>query len=173
VVLRAAAVVVWGAVVAGGSPSHGAGDDSSTAVGADSGVALPDDPERRVAPKDRRRIFFRPPSELSIDPPTFDRNSAKLSAAARAALDVLIEAIRSDPDWRPLRVRGHADRREHRPAALAAARARAVRDYVISRGLDPGRVNAEGRAASEPRCREPTDACAGQNRRVDVSTRNH
>jgi serpin B len=120
------------------------------------------------------RPIFHPPTEISIDPQTFDRNSATLSAAARAALDVIIEAMRSSgQDWHPLRVRAHADRTERHPAALAAARARAVRDYVVSRGIDPRRVDAQGRGASEPRCADATEACASQNRRVEVSTRNH
>jgi serpin B len=119
-----------------------------------------------------RRIIL-PIRELGIVPQTFDRNSATLSPAAREALDRIVEGMRANPDWRPLRIRCHADRRESHPAALAAVRARAARHYVVSRGLDPSRVNAEGRGASEPRCEDSTEACASQNRRLEATTRNH
>lgn len=101
---------------------------------------------------------------------TFVTDSAELTARAREALDVLGSAMKSDR-LAALRftIEGHADPRggEDYNLRLSAARAQAVRDYLIARhGLAPERVAAVGRGASA--LLDTRNPAAPENRRVTV-----
>jgi OOP family OmpA-OmpF porin len=73
-------------------------------------------------------------------------------------------------------ISGHADRlgSEKYNQALSERRANAVRDYLISKGIDAGRLTAQGKGESMPvvTCTEKNRTalikCLEPNRRVEV-----
>jgi outer membrane protein OmpA-like peptidoglycan-associated protein len=51
---------------------------------------------------------------------------------------------------------------------LSAARAKTVRDYLISKGIDPARVTAKGYGLTKTIATNKTAAGRAQNRRTEV-----
>jgi peptidoglycan-associated lipoprotein len=64
-------------------------------------------------------------------------------------------------------VEGHADERGTREynIALAAKRANAVKEYLVSLGVSAARVDTVSYGKERPVCAESTEACWAQNRR--------
>jgi outer membrane protein OmpA-like peptidoglycan-associated protein len=99
----------------------------------------------------------------------FDAGKSTLTAAATTALNHAADRILAAPSRR-IRIEGHADRREaHGNAAVALSQARAltVREYLIKRGVDPGKLQAVGYGASRPKAGADTPQAHALNRRVE------
>jgi phospholipid transport system substrate-binding protein len=97
----------------------------------------------------------------------FDSGSAKLSTAARSELDTAVGMAKDDAD---VFVEGHSDQRGPAEAneALAEQRARAVREYLVRRGVDADHVATVVYGDQRPVCRAPLETCWAQNRRAVV-----
>ncbi|RMG56528.1 MAG: OmpA family protein [Gammaproteobacteria bacterium] len=100
---------------------------------------------------------------------SFDFDSARIKPAFRDTLDKLAGIIRKY-DRTVVHIVGHTD--SIGPAdynqRLSERRARAVYDYLVSRGVDPARLRWEGRGESEPRASNATEAGRQLNRRVEI-----
>jgi len=81
----------------------------------------------------------------------FDFDKAELSPAGRAALDDFVVRLRTITPGM-IRLVGHADRlgSDAYNQILSEDRAEEVKDYLVSKGIDPNRVRAEGKGASQP-----------------------
>jgi peptidoglycan-associated lipoprotein len=98
----------------------------------------------------------------------FEFDQSNLSDAARASLQ-------KDADWMKTSYRmsthatveGHADSRgtNEYNLALGERRAAAVRDYLVSLGIDSSRINIVSKGEEQPFCTEESESCWGQNRR--------
>jgi peptidoglycan-associated lipoprotein len=102
----------------------------------------------------------------------FDYDSAKLSDEALAVLKANAEIIKADPSIEVL-VAGNCDERGTTAynLALGQKRAKEVRDYYVSLGIDGGRVATISYGKEKPLCSESTDACWSQNRRAETLAR--
>lgn len=102
---------------------------------------------------------------------SFDRGSAELTAAARATLDRFAAGLLRVGSFRPFTVEGHTDSSGGRAlnAALSAARARSVVDYLAEKGVDRSRLKARGLGFDRPLPGRSADDPA--NRRVEVVAR--
>ena len=99
---------------------------------------------------------------------TFEIDSARLTDAARANLDAFVRALDHPALARSrFAVEGHTDATgpEGHNLALSERRAAAVRDYLTRKGVDPGRLVAQGFGEIRPRTADPYD---GDNRRVET-----
>lgn len=96
----------------------------------------------------------------------FDYDSAELSDAARASLQKNATWMQR---WTSTRVtiEGHADSRgtSEYNLSLGERRATAVRDYMVSLGVDASRLNTVSLGEERPLCTEETESCWAQNRR--------
>lgn len=110
----------------------------------------------------------------------FDVGSASVQATGQAELDKLAEAllelekeIPTEIAW-VLRVDGHTDRRPVRSALypsnweLSAARAIAVVQYLIGRGVSPQRLVAAGFGEYQPLDDADTEEAYARNRRLEL-----
>jgi peptidoglycan-associated lipoprotein len=96
----------------------------------------------------------------------FDLDKSDLSEAARTSLQ-------KDADWMKkwtstrVTVEGHADSRgtSEYNLALGERRAGAVRDYLVSLGVDLARINVVSYGEERPVCMDENEACWSQNRR--------
>ncbi len=81
----------------------------------------------------------------------FDFDAYTLSPQSRAALDEFVGRLKG-ATLGMIRAIGHADRLESEGynQNLSADRAEAVKAYLVSKGIEPGRVQAEGRGAAQP-----------------------
>ena len=97
---------------------------------------------------------------------SFNYDSAGLSEEARAALQKNATWMRR---WTSTQVtvEGHADARgtSEYNLALGERRASAVRDYLVSLGVEATRILTVSLGEEQPVCREETEACYAQNRR--------
>lgn len=98
----------------------------------------------------------------------FDFNSARIQSRSHAYLDMLANYLKSNPELR-FQIIGHTDL--HGGAAfnqkLSLARARAVRDYLVGKGLPADRFETLGAGKSRPlvpKLGRPHDA---RNRRTE------
>jgi outer membrane protein OmpA-like peptidoglycan-associated protein len=96
----------------------------------------------------------------------FALNEARLLPESTAVLTAVARVLAEHPEITKLRVEGHTDARGPAKfnAELSQDRAEAVRAFLISRGVDPSRLEAKGFGSSQPLVADPE---AEQNRRVE------
>jgi OOP family OmpA-OmpF porin len=105
----------------------------------------------------------------------FPFNSAKLSMP-QPKLDEIAAALLADPSITDVDITGYTDRLgSHKyNLKLSLKRAEAVRDYLVSKGVDPSRLKVHGRDSENPvvECHNKNRAelikCLEPNRRVEV-----
>lgn len=99
----------------------------------------------------------------------FDFNSAGLKTTAKDNVAKLVETLNKEPDTEIL-VLGHTDNVGTLAAnqKVSEARAKAVRDFAVSKGLSGSRVKTEGKNFSEPLSSNDTDSGRAENRRVEI-----
>jgi outer membrane protein OmpA-like peptidoglycan-associated protein len=100
----------------------------------------------------------------------FDAGSATLKAKAQADLDGVARSLRSNPHAR-LSIEGHADSNgtNARNEQLSKARADAVRDYLVSKGVSPSRLDTRGHGSRQPIADNDTTEGRAENRRVALA----
>lgn len=103
----------------------------------------------------------------------FDYDSAKLSEDALIVLKSNATAIKGDSSLEIL-VAGHCDERGTTAynLALGQKRAKQVRDYYLSLGIDGGRVATISYGKEKPLCSVSDDECWSKNRRAETLARN-
>ena len=108
-----------------------------------------------------------------LDRVFFTAGSAKIRSAEPLRGDLLVDAVaaalKMHPDLGPIEVRGHAAPHERQPARLAEARAVAVLEGLVARGVPRERLAARGLGATLPACTSRNEECWSQSRRVEFS----
>lgn len=97
----------------------------------------------------------------------FASGRAELLPAAEPVLDALARAAHTCP--LPIRIEGHTDAQGQAEAnqALSQARADAVRQALVKRGLDAARLGTAGFGASRPLADNGDEAGRSRNRRIE------
>ncbi|WP_406682064.1 peptidoglycan-associated lipoprotein Pal [Rhodobium gokarnense] len=97
----------------------------------------------------------------------FDVDSSSLDASARSTLDGQARWLAQYSQY-SLTIEGHADERGTREynLALGARRASAVRDYLASQGVSPGRLRTISYGKERPVAVCSAESCWSQNRRA-------
>jgi OOP family OmpA-OmpF porin len=98
----------------------------------------------------------------------FGSNRAALGRLNGAILDKLVFLARACSEFR-LEIHGHTDARGRRSinTALSLARATAVKDYLVGRGLSADRLTALGFGPDRPAASNETESGRAQNRRIE------
>jgi len=120
----------------------------------------PDAPASAEAPK----APAKPAAPVPLVRVEFQKASAVMRPSALADLDILAGFLKATPV--SVEILGYADRDERRAAALAGARAEAVRKYLSACGVTDQQLTA--RAESGERCRSRDEACHARNRRTEL-----
>jgi OOP family OmpA-OmpF porin len=99
----------------------------------------------------------------------FDFDRAEIRPDARPILDQAAERLRQCGSER-LQVEGHTDSigADAYNQDLSERRARSVRDYLVSKGVNAGRISAAGFGESRPISTNDTPEGRSLNRRVEV-----
>lgn len=99
----------------------------------------------------------------------FAFDSATLTSEAKSILDAAAETIKSRAG-KSFTIEGHTD--SYGPEAynqsLSEKRANAVKDYLVSKGVDASSLNAVGKGESTPISSNDTRSGRAENRRVDI-----
>jgi peptidoglycan-associated lipoprotein len=139
-----------GASGAGGAGAGGAGGATAT------GTTIPSlpSPKEFVESAALRDVYF-----------DFDRYDVR--SGDKGTLDENAKWLQSNQSALLL-IEGHADERgtNEYNLALGERRAKATRDYLVSVGIDAGRITVISYGEERPVCTEKTDACWAKNRRA-------
>jgi len=143
-------------------------------------------PAAQPAPAPEQIAAITPPpapmpvaEKLTLDADTlFDFNKATLRPAGREALDDFVGKLK-DISPETIMAIGHADRigGTRYNQTLSEHRATAVKDYMVSKGVESNRIYSEGKGETQPVTK--TDDCSGRtsakviaclqpDRRVDI-----
>ncbi len=100
----------------------------------------------------------------------FAVGSARLTAAGRAAVDEVIEQLRCFDRVKSIIITVHTDSTGSAASnqKLSERRAAAVRDYMISRGVNPALLTAIGAGEDQPIADNSTKDGRAMNRRVEI-----
>ena len=146
--------------------------------------AAPAAPEVVEAPAAPETTPAPPPAAVEAAPvePTFERvtidgqavfatGSDQLTDDGKAAVDGVVEQLRSFDKVKTITIVGHTDSSgsEAFNQALSEKRANAVRDHLVSRGVNPALLNSSGMGESSPIADNKTKDGRQQNRRVEVN----
>ncbi len=172
---------VAGAII-GHQIDHGSGRWVGAAVGALAGGAVGHYMDRQQREFERALRREREAHQLEIErlkddtlklsldsEVSFDFNKADIKPAFRPSLDKLADVLLKY-DRTVVHVVGHTDSvgSEAYNQQLSERRARAVADYLASRGVPRDRLRSEGRGETEPRASNATEAGRQLNRRVEI-----
>ncbi|MGQ0618582.1 MAG: OmpA family protein [Panacagrimonas sp.] len=97
----------------------------------------------------------------------FDK--ASLTANAKTILDMVAEALKARPDVK-VEILGHTDGKgsDEYNQSLSERRAKSVKQYFVSSGIDAGRMTTVGMGESVPVSDNDSDAGRELNRRVEL-----
>ena len=112
------------------------------------------------------------PKKISLSADTnFDFDSAKLRPLGEQRVEELVEGLKKSPSARVL-VEGHTDSigTEKYNQRLSERRANAVRDYMVSLGIDASHITTRGYGEANPVESNDTAEGRAKNRRVDITT---
>jgi peptidoglycan-associated lipoprotein len=96
----------------------------------------------------------------------FDYNKSNLRDDARTTLDAKLPILQANPNVR-IRIEGNADERgsDEYNQALGMRRAEEARRYLVSKGVDAGRIDIVSNGEEKPVCTQHDESCWSQNRR--------
>ncbi len=99
----------------------------------------------------------------------FKSGSPEMTFESYQALEPLLQQLRQYPEV-VIEIRGHSDSmgNYNKNLLLSQQRADAVRQYLISKGVEPERIRAVGFGSSSPIADNRTAAGRAQNRRIEV-----
>ncbi len=100
----------------------------------------------------------------------FDFNKSVLQTESYAELDRLVETVKQSPNTK-LEIVGHTDN-VGTPSAnkhLSEDRAKAVKNYLVSKGIDASRMKVVGYGSEKPLATNETEEGRQQNRRVEFT----
>jgi outer membrane protein OmpA-like peptidoglycan-associated protein len=103
----------------------------------------------------------------------FETGKAVLLPESQGVLDQVAQSLIDNPDVN-VEVAGHTDNTGRRASnvRLSQARADAVRDYLIGKGVEAGRLTAKGYGQEQPMADNATAFGRAANRRVELSRTN-
>ncbi|MBV2134636.1 OmpA family protein [Pseudomonas sp. MAP12] len=140
------------------------GTPANTPVG-HNGCPLPQYPEKAAPPAPQDEVIVL--SDLGEVLFAFD--SAKLTPAAMATLDTVVEKLKGS-DVVGIKVNGHTDSTgtDAYNQGLSERRAASVVDYLVSQGVAPDKLTSEGFGESKPVADNASKEGRAENRRVEI-----
>ena len=112
---------------------------------------------------------FQPAKTFILEDCNFETGKAILQPESYTVLDELVAYLNRKDDEK-IELGGHTDNVGSAASNLKLSldRANAVRDYLLSKGIDPTRVTAKGYGMTQPIETNKTEEGRAQNRRTEV-----
>jgi outer membrane protein OmpA-like peptidoglycan-associated protein len=106
---------------------------------------------------------------ISLSNILFDLGKAEIKAASTPELDKVVAFMTSNPGAE-IELSGHTSSEGDAALnrSLSYRRVKACKDYIVSRGIDPGRIIAQGYGPDRPVAPNDTEANRARNRRVEM-----
>lgn len=123
-------------------------------------IAPPAPPPRVAVGKERLELK---------DKVFFETGKADIRPESYGLLDEVATVLKNNPDVKHVVVEGHTDNRGAKAlnTKLSANRAKAVRAYLVQKGVEPARLEAKGYGPSRPIADNKTAKGREENRRVE------
>jgi outer membrane protein OmpA-like peptidoglycan-associated protein len=118
---------------------------------------------------DRGRVIIRRGRLEILDKIYFASGKSTVQPISSPLLDAIAATLNGNPQITSVEVAGHAVDDEANPGGLASARAAAVHDALVARGVSGARLVKQGYSTTRPVCSERSEACRSQNRRVEFT----
>jgi outer membrane protein OmpA-like peptidoglycan-associated protein len=99
----------------------------------------------------------------------FPTNSFTLEPASTSELDLLVRLLNDNPSLR-IQINGHTDNvgKAADNLTLSNNRAKAVTDYLVSKGIAPQRLSSKGFGAAKPVADNTSESGRARNRRTEL-----
>lgn len=103
----------------------------------------------------------------------FDVGSSTLKPAGKSSLDEMAARLNTVTSLESVAITGHTDNTGAAASnqALSERRAQAVKDYLVSKGVDGNKISVSGQGASNPVADNGSAAGRTQNRRVEIEVK--
>jgi chemotaxis protein MotB len=95
-----------------------------------------------------------------------------VSARSHALLDQLAVFLNAHPEFKLIQINVHTDN-EGNPARRSQARADAVKDYLVGKGVSSSRIVAKGHGDSQPVAVNLTPQGRAKNNRTSISVKDY
>ncbi|MBA3853847.1 MAG: hypothetical protein C0503_05495 [Gemmatimonas sp.] len=130
-------------------------------------------PGTRVDARGCQIVFESGQRNIVLEGVTFETGRAVLTASSQGILDRVAESLVASPEVN-IEVQGHTDNTGSVAGntRISQARADAVRQYLISKGVAPERLTARGYGPTQPKAPNTTPAGRAENRRVELRRTN-
>jgi len=117
----------------------------------------------------RQKVAMREDRIDILEKVQFAPGSARIRPRSFAMLDQVVSVLKTHPDVVRVQVEGHTDSTgsDRTNTALSQARAESVVAYLVSHGIDPSRLIAQGFGPSRPLATNVTRTGREANRRVE------
>ena len=111
-------------------------------------------------------------ADYRIESILFERSSTRILNSSYAALERLVLLLKSNPEQEIL-IQGHTDNVGTVNALKQLSRKRidSVRRYLVTEGIDPGRISGEAFGGLKPKVQNIDEESRQKNRRVEVILR--
>jgi OOP family OmpA-OmpF porin len=112
----------------------------------------------------------KPKKIIVLQGPNFAFNSAELTSETRGILDEQVAILEKESDIK-VKIEGHTDNigPEEYNQGLSERRAKAVEQYLISKGISADRLETMGYGQSNPVAPNDTEEGRAINRRVELN----
>jgi len=111
-------------------------------------------------PADVNKLFASSASTVS-----FTTNSSRV--ASTGSLSQVVRSLNDHPEVK-VKLEGHADNAEKNAQEISEARAAALKNYLVSKGISADRITVEGFGSTMPIADNGTAAGRTKNRRVEI-----
>ena len=136
-------------------------------------IIVKDNDEYFTVFKDGKTSSKKVPAEKTVKNNVyFDFDKSDIRSDAKNILNDILEFLLFNQHLEMV-LTGHADDRGSLDynQALSERRAKAVKDFFVSGGLDPNRIKISGKGESEPAAKGNTEEAYQKNRRVEIDFR--
>lgn len=142
--------------------------DAAAAAKAAADKAAADAAAKAAEPAYKTLLTDKP---VTLEGASFASGSSKLNVSANAQLDDIVKFAADNKDA-GLTIVGYTDDRGNaaKNVKLSAARAAAVKAYLVGKGVAADRVTTKGAGSANPIGDNKTDAGRAQNRRVEIKS---
>jgi OOP family OmpA-OmpF porin len=100
----------------------------------------------------------------------FKKDSDDISDKSAPILDDVVTLLKEHKEIKKVEVAGYTDNKgkKDKNVKQSAARAKAVRDYLVDHGIKGKRVTSKGYGSADPIASNKTKAGRGKNRRIEI-----
>lgn len=170
-ILSQTALIALASLAGCGGPKTFAGQTPISVVGQPPAPPAPPPPPPPKKEEPPARVELRDNKIEIREKIQFEHNSSTIKEVSHSLLNEVAKVIKENPQIKKLRIEGHAssDGADDYNLRLSDARAKAVREYLISQGVAADSLVAQGFGETKPIATNDTEEGREKNRRVEFN----